>query len=101
MAVTMKNAVFWHVAPCGSCKNRHFGRMHRLHHQGDKNQRAVTRNRSTMGRNMCTTANVVPSSPILVTLTIEEMRSSETSVLTRTTHRNIKEDAVKTSILIQ
>jgi hypothetical protein len=24
-AVTMKNVVFWHVAPRGSCKNRHFG----------------------------------------------------------------------------
>jgi hypothetical protein len=22
----MKNAVFWDVTPCGSCKNRHFGR---------------------------------------------------------------------------
>jgi hypothetical protein len=25
MAVTMKNAVFWDVKPCGSCKNRRFG----------------------------------------------------------------------------
>jgi hypothetical protein len=25
MAVTMKNAVFWDVTPCGSCKNRRFG----------------------------------------------------------------------------
>jgi hypothetical protein len=24
-AVTMKNAVFWEVTPCGSCKNRRFG----------------------------------------------------------------------------
>jgi hypothetical protein len=24
-AVTMKNAVFWDVTPCGSCKNRRFG----------------------------------------------------------------------------
>jgi hypothetical protein len=24
-AVTMKNAVFWYVMPCGSCKNRRFG----------------------------------------------------------------------------
>jgi hypothetical protein len=24
-AVTMKNAAFWDVAPCGSCKNRRFG----------------------------------------------------------------------------
>jgi hypothetical protein len=24
-AMTMKNDVFWGVAPCGSCKNRRFG----------------------------------------------------------------------------
>jgi hypothetical protein len=30
------------------------------------------------------TASLVPSSPILVTLTMEEIRSSETSILTRT-----------------
>jgi hypothetical protein len=24
-AVTTKNAVFWDVMPCGSCKNRRFG----------------------------------------------------------------------------
>jgi hypothetical protein len=24
-AVTMKNAFFWDVTPCGSCKNRRFG----------------------------------------------------------------------------
>jgi hypothetical protein len=31
------------------------------------------------------TANVVPNPPILVTLTMESLRSSETSVLTRST----------------
>jgi hypothetical protein len=39
-AVTMKNAIFWDVMPCGSCKNRHCGGTYRLRHQGDKNQRA-------------------------------------------------------------
>jgi hypothetical protein len=34
------------------------------------------------------TANVVPSSPILVTLMKEALSSSETSVLTRATRRN-------------
>jgi hypothetical protein len=37
------------------------------------------------------TANVVPSSPILVTLKMEALRSSETSVITRASRRNIPE----------
>jgi hypothetical protein len=40
------------------------------------------------------TANVVPSSPILVTVMTEAIRSSETSVLTRATQRNISEDGI-------
>jgi hypothetical protein len=36
------------------------------------------------------TANVVPSSPILVTLMMEAISSSETSVLSRTTRCNIQ-----------
>jgi hypothetical protein len=37
------------------------------------------------------------SSPILVTLMMEEIRSSETSVLNRTTGRNIPEDDIRHS----
>jgi hypothetical protein len=40
------------------------------------------------------TANVVPSSPILVTLMTEALHFSETSVLSRATQRNIPEDGI-------
>jgi hypothetical protein len=62
---------------------------------------AVASSRSTLRRNtMCSvrrllvTANVVPSSPILVTMMMQALRSSETSVLTRSSQQNIPEDGI-------
>jgi hypothetical protein len=35
--MTMKNVVFWDVAPCGSRKNGNFGGTYCLHLQGENN----------------------------------------------------------------
>jgi hypothetical protein len=49
-------------------------------------------NRSTL--RLLVTASVVPSSPILVTLAMAQLRAADTSVRTRATRRNIQEDAI-------
>jgi hypothetical protein len=68
--VLLKNSVFWDVSPCDSIVFL----------------RSVSR--------LIVSANVVPSSPILVTLMMAGLISSETSVLSRATRRKILEDAI-------
>jgi hypothetical protein len=94
----LKNVILWDVTLCGSRKNRRFGGIYRLHHRDDKNQRGKNSVNSNYqptqaAKKYCSvlrllvTANVVPSSPIHVTLIMEALLSSETLVLTRATTR--------------
>jgi hypothetical protein len=88
LSIILKNAVVWDVTPCGSCKNRLFGRTWRPHHQGGSHIAFIC-----SVRRLLVAANV-PSSPILIILMMKELCSSETSNLTRGTRRNIPEGGI-------
>jgi hypothetical protein len=64
----------------------------RLHHQGEKTVTLeVFLHRVSQ---LPVTANAVPYSPILVTLMMEALHSSETSLLTRASWYTIPEDCI-------
>jgi hypothetical protein len=79
MALTMKNAVFWDVAPCRSSVNRRFEETDRLHRRGRR-----IRERGTSVSRWLQTA----------------ICSFETSVHTRSTWRHVLEDGILHSRIV-
>jgi hypothetical protein len=86
----LKNALFWDVTQCGSCKYRRFGGTYCHHHKGEKNHLVFIRS----VRRLLVTAIVVPSSQILATLMMKAPNFSETLAPTRTTRYNIPKDDI-------
>jgi hypothetical protein len=75
--------------------------MYRLHHQVDMNRRAknVSSNWQPKGvfrsvLRLLVAANVVPSSPILVTMMMEAIRSCKMPDLKTVMRRNISEEGI-------
>jgi hypothetical protein len=107
----MNNAVIWIVTPCGSSKNRRFGEriacIIRVTKIGEIRMLTATSNRTllmemtrssgtsvlTKSARLLVTDNDC-NSPILITLMLQVIRPSETSILTTATWRNIPEDGI-------
>jgi hypothetical protein len=81
----LMKALFWDDA-AWPCEYRRFGETQHLNHQGEKNKGSRNNVNWLLG-----TANGVTFSLILFTLKVEAIRSSETSLHTRATRRNIPE----------
>jgi hypothetical protein len=93
-AVTMKNAVFWDVAPCTSCEiNRRFERTYRLHLQGRKiRKRGKSVSRWLQSAATCSRWFLARG---YSTLKMEAIRSFETSVyFTGSARRHIPKDGI-------
>jgi hypothetical protein len=91
----MNNAVFRDVTPCGSCTNRHFEGTYRLRQGGKNSEQGTTLEiclRSML--HLPDSANVVPTSLIILTFMMEALSSSETSDFTRATRHHISEDGI-------
>jgi hypothetical protein len=83
----MKNAVFWDVSPCGSCKNR----------VSEECVDSIISVKIIIGLvllQFLVTGDVVPSSLFLSTLMMEALRSSEISIFRKATRRHIPEDDI-------
>jgi hypothetical protein len=93
-ATTMKNSVVCDVTPCDFSKDRRFGGICCLYHQGDRNRLARNSVNSNKQPKHAAKKYIAPSSPILVNLMMEAIRYSETLVLRRTTRHNIAEDGI-------
>jgi hypothetical protein len=91
----MKNAVFWDVAPCRSCEmNLRFGGIYRLHLQGRKiRERGTSMSRWLLSVYLLP-AHAGSSLADFSTPKVEAIRSSETSVHTRSKRRHISEDGI-------
>jgi hypothetical protein len=87
-AVTMKHSVFWDVSSC-TCLNRRLGGTYRLHLQGSKIREQVT---SVSRWQPPAHAGYLLAD--FATIKMEAIRSSETSVRTRSTRHHILEDSI-------